>query len=385
MPRKLWGSVVRPAAVGSTRSLIGGACAGTRDRDGAGYREPRGREGAGGGGEAGRAAPSRRAAARVAAAVCGPAWMGRLVAPDTMDGCPARDAGERASAFARVGRRAIRGARRATAQRAGVPGSGRAGATSLAPLLAPSFALALVAAGPAAAAQKVDELGNLDNGLPNALDDAFAAETGSVELQGAVRYDRIRGRDVVRLFPRLQVGVAPGFEAGVSLPYTVGSGRDANRGGAAVDLLYNPIREGRWTPALAVALDAAAPVGAGRRGVETGLAVIATKTLDPAVERRVHLDLAWLHRFRPDQDERRGGYRLAVGYSQRVSPDLVAILDYVRYRQDRGERDANLFEAGLHKRITDGVTLGAAIGAGVGRDSPRLRAVVSVQIDLGTH
>ena len=304
-----------------------------------------------------------------------PAAGGLLVHSSIGGAC--RDARDRGGA----GRRAIRDARRATARRAAVPGSGRAGTASLAPWLA----LALAAAVPAAAAERVDELGNLDNGLPNALDDAFAAETGSVELQGAVRYDRVRGRDVVRLFPRLQVGVAPGFEVGASLPYTVGSGRDAGRGGAAVDLLYNPIRETRWTPALALALDAAAPVGAGRRGVETALTVIATKTLDPAVERRVHLDLGWLYRFRPDSDERRGGYRLAVGYSQRISPDLVAILDYVRYKQDRGERDANLFEAGLHKRITDGVTLGAAIGAGVGRDSPRLRAVVSVQIDLGTH
>lgn len=249
------------------------------------------------------------------------------------------------------------------------------------------LALALVAAAPAPAAARaeVDELGNLDNGLPNALDDAFAAETGSVELQGAVRHDRVRGRDTVRLFPRLQIGIAPGLEAGVSLPYTVGSGRDADRGGAAVDLLYNPNREGRWLPAFALALDAAAPVGAGRRGVEAAVAAVASKTLDPAAERRLHLNLGWLHRVRPDRDERRGAYRLAVGYSQRVSPDLVVILDYVRQRQDRGERDANVFEAGLHLRLADQVTLGAAVGAGVGRDSPRLRAVVSVQIDLGTR
>lgn len=185
--------------------------------------------------------------------------------------------------------------------------------------------------------------------------------------------------------PRLQIGVAPGLEAGVSLPYTAGSGRDANRGGAGVDLLYNPNREGRWLPAFALAPDAAAPVGAGRRGVEAGVAAIATETIDPAAERRLHLDPGWLRRFRPDRDERRGGYRLAVGYSQRVSSDPVVILDYVRQRRDRGERDANIFEAGLHHRLPDAVTLGAAVGAGVGRDSPRLRAVVGVRIDLGTH
>ena len=233
------------------------------------------------------------------------------------------------------------------------------------------------------AAAGAAELSNLDTGLPNTLDDAFAAAPGRFELHGAARYDRRVGRDAVRLLPRVQLGIVEGLQANLSLPYSVGSGRRSDPGDAGAGLLYNPNRETGWLPALAVALDYSTPIGPERRGAEVGLTAIATKTLDPAVDRRVHLNVAWLRNLDPSEEERRDRTRIAVGYSQLVASDVVVVANYVRERQERRERAANVVEAGLRYQASEAVTLGAGVGFDIGRDSPRVRALFSVQIGLG--
>ena len=85
------------------------------------------------------------------------------------------------------------------------------------------LALLLGAAPPAAA-----DVEDLDADMPTALEDAYAAPRGSIEAQGAARFDQFRRRgDTVRLFPRLQIGAADRLQASVSLPYSLGSGREA--------------------------------------------------------------------------------------------------------------------------------------------------------------
>ena len=243
------------------------------------------------------------------------------------------------------------------------------------------IAAALAAASGAGAA----ELSNLDADLPTAVDDALAAAPGRFELQGAVRYDRVHGRDAVQLLPRVQLGVVEGFQVNLALPYTVGSGRreDPGSSGGGGGLLYNFNRETGWLPAFAVALDYGKPVGSGRQSAEVGLTGIATKTISPAVDRRLNLNVAWLRTLNPDEEERRDRYRVIAGYNQLVAPNVVVVLDYVRESQERRERAANIVEAGLRYQFTDAVTLGAGAGFGVGRDSPRFRALASIQIGFG--
>lgn len=199
---------------------------------------------------------------------------------------------------------------------------------------------------------KAADLGELDSGLPTTVEDAFAVELGRFELQGAARYDRRQGRDTVRLLPRVQVGIVEGLEAEIFLPYSVGSGRQSGESNVGAGLLYNLNRERGWLPAFAVGFEVAKPVGPERRSAETELTGIVTKTLDPAMDRRLHLNVAWLRALAPNEEERR-------------------------------DRDANIVEAGLCYQLTEAVTLGAGAGLGVGWDSPRFRAIASVQIGFG--
>ena len=131
-----------------------------------------------------------------------------------------------------------------------------------------AVAVALLAAARAAGAA---ELSNLDSGLPNTLDDAFAVAPGRVELQGAVRYDHFRGGlDAVRVLPRVQVGIVEGLQANVGLPYFAGSGREIDPADPVAGVLYNFNRERGWLPAFALSADFTKRIAVGGRSAEAG-------------------------------------------------------------------------------------------------------------------
>lgn len=257
----------------------------------------------------------------------------------------------------------------------------RRGVVAPAALAAVLFAATTTVA--VAQGQGLEELNNLDINIPNTLDDAFAAERGSVTLLGAARYDRRHGHDTVRFFPRLLVGVAEGLQATVQVPYTVGSGPRADEGVFAVGALYNFNRETAWLPAFAASVEAGPSIGPDAHGGEMRLFGIASKTIDPQAWRRLHLNVAWFRTFDAGEEERRDRYRVALGYSQLLLPRTVLIADYLRETlEERGERASNILEAGVRHLVAPGLTLGGALGAGIGRDSPRFRAIFSVQFAL---
>lgn len=249
--------------------------------------------------------------------------------------------------------------------------------------VAPSLALLSALLLPPISA-RASEMGELDADVPLTVEDAFVVEPGQVELQASARYDRRKGRDVVRLQPRVEVGLAEGLEAELFFPYSMGSGRRFGESGAAAGLLYNLNRERGWLPAFAVGVEVAKPVGPERRGPETELTGIATKTIHPAVQGRLHLNVSWVHALRSSADERRDRYRVVAGYSRLLSTDVALVLDYVHQRQEeRRGRDVDILEAGVLYRLTETVAVGAGAGFGIGRDSPRFRASASIRIGFG--
>lgn len=181
----------------------------------------------------------------------------------------------------------------------------------------------------------------------------------------------------------MQFGVVEGLQVDLAPPYTVGSGRRHDPGSAGGGLLYDLNREHGWLPAFAVAAGYNTPVGPERRGAEAGLTGVATETLDPAVDRRLNPNVSRLRALDSNEEERRDRHRVIAGYSRLVASDVVAVLDHVRESQKRRERDAGVVEAGPRYQLTDAITLGAGAGFGIGRDSPRFRAIAGIQIGFG--
>ncbi|MFC7736992.1 hypothetical protein ACFQX4_14285 [Roseomonas sp. GCM10028921] len=240
----------------------------------------------------------------------------------------------------------------------------------------------LFAAGLGAAPAAAVEPDDLDLFLPSTLQDAFAGQPGEAEAQLGLRYDRRRGKDELRIFPQYQISPADGLLLNLSLPYTVGSGERANEGEAGIGFFYNLNREKGWLPAFAVAVEADTPVGPGDRGTQVQVTGIATRSIDAAAHRRIHVNASWSVRFAPSAEERHQPYRLVAGYSQLLSPQTAFILDYVRERQERGEHDSNVVELAFRHRLAERVTVGFGAGAGIGHDSPRYRLLFSVEADF---
>lgn len=229
------------------------------------------------------------------------------------------------------------------------------------------------------------EVGDLENDAPNQLEDAYVEELGRVEVFGIARFDRSRrDGDTLRLIPRVEWVPLERLQLTFGAPYAFGTSEEADRGEALFGGLFQLSEESRLLPAFALSVEAEAPIGPGRRGTETELMLIASKTLAPGpAQPRLHLNLGWVHNLDPTEEERRDGWRLVLGGSRLLSEDLAVVVNLVRESQEREQRDATILEVGLRHEIARGVVLGGAVGAGFGRDSPDFRAVVSLQFSLG--
>jgi hypothetical protein len=247
----------------------------------------------------------------------------------------------------------------------------------------PAFLVAVLLAVQAPGRGAAGEVDDLGANMPNALEDAFAGERGSLDLSGAARYEHRRDGDTLRLLPQLQWVPVERLELSLGTPYAVGSGSGANEGDVSLGALYQLNRETAWLPAFALFAEASTPFGPGERGAEIQLGGIASRTIDPGpAQRRIHVNGYWVHRLDPSNGERRDRYRFAIGYSQRMAERTVIIASLLRESQERGERDATILEAGVRHQVAQGVILGGALGARIGRDSPRFRATISLQFSL---
>ncbi|WP_043834912.1 hypothetical protein [Muricoccus aerilatus] len=234
----------------------------------------------------------------------------------------------------------------------------------------------------AASTARAGDVDDLDVFLPTTLEDAFTGEPKQGELQAGLRFDRRRGHDDLQIFPQFQASPADGLLLNVSVPYIIGSGDRANQGQVSAGALYNFNRETLWLPAFTAGIDASTPIGPGDRATQLQLTGVVTRTIDPAGNKRLHLNAAWITRFAPSAEERHNQYRVVAGYSQLLGRDTALIVDYVRERQEFGQRDANIVEVGFRHRLSERATAGFGGGAGIGRDSPRYRALFSLEVDL---
>jgi hypothetical protein len=238
-------------------------------------------------------------------------------------------------------------------------------------------------------AARATDAEDLDVNLPTVLQDARVEGRGDVEAQAAARYDDRRrrgGGEQLRLFPRLQLGLADGLQVNIGLPYTLGWRGERTGGEANLGLLYRLNHEGEgrraWLPAFALGAEVNAPVGPGDRGTELRLVGVASRTVHRESRTRLHLNLAWIQRFDPGAEERRERWRVVAGVSRPLWEDTALVANILHERQEVGERAGTILEAGLRWSPGRRVAFGAAVGTGIGPDSPRFRAALSLQVTL---
>lgn len=241
------------------------------------------------------------------------------------------------------------------------------------------FACLLVAA-PVRAADHT----NIEEGLPTELQDAYPIAFRGYELQGRFRYERQHGgADQYLLQPRLEVGIAPNAQIAIGAPFLYGDASHRGSRELELDGLYNFNQESTVVPAFALAGRLQFPTGVESAGVDTRLTVVATKTLGAiSFMPRLHLNATWAHEAGRADDERADRYIVILGYSMRVSPDVVLVADFVREQQLAEEAESNILEGGLRIQVTPQTVLVVGAGVGMGDESPDARATIGFQHSL---
>jgi len=247
-----------------------------------------------------------------------------------------------------------------------------------APVLVPWAMLAIVAAPLPAAA---DDHFNLEEGLPVSTEDAYAIEYGGQELQGVFSYERSRdGKNLFTAEPRLALGVFPGFQATPRVSYSLGNGEGRDSGSVGLDGLYQLNQQTELMPVFAVSGSLDAPYGYANSSPETGLKLIAAKSLGDEKEGRdIHLNLGWVHNYGPTEEERADRFNAGIAYAQPLTEELIGVVDIVREEELERNRAVNLFEFGARYRVAENLAVAAGVGIGFGPDSPGVRVTIGFQ------
>lgn len=227
---------------------------------------------------------------------------------------------------------------------------------------------------------------NLEEGLPLEIEDAYPIGRGSFELQGFARFERTaEGKDLYRLVPRLEVGIASNTQFTVEVPFELGPAvEDEGIGDVSASFLYNINTETLSLPALGIVGGAVFPTGPDSHGVDPFATFILTKTLGTSSHmHRVHLNLQGLYNSDAQPNEREALYKMVVGYSVRLGADTILLADYVREQEREEGKTINLAEIGLRRQVTPRLVLVAGVGVGLDDDSPDFRATIGFQFSPG--
>lgn len=221
---------------------------------------------------------------------------------------------------------------------------------------------------------------NLEENLPLQVEDAYPIAHRGREVQAIFRYDYTReNEDKLLLEPQIELGLLPNTELSISSPFFLGEADQRGRGDIEIAGLYNFNTEGLFLPALALEAQGTIPTGVSSDGFDTALKFIATKSISRMGTDRLHLNLAWLHNAAPLADEREHRYAAVLGYSRRLAADWVLVADFVRQTDRIEHEDSNILELGFRWQVTPLTVVSFGAGAGIGRESPKARAVLGFQ------
>lgn len=227
----------------------------------------------------------------------------------------------------------------------------------------------------------------IESGLPVTVEDAYPTPYLGQEFQTVIRYDKLDtdegGENLVVVEPRLELGWFRNSQFSLELPYKLGNATEADQGDIALEAFYNFNTESLQLPAFATSFTVSVPYGEDSHGAETTTTMIATKTLGKSwVNRQLHLNVSWIHKFSARSDEREDRYTAVLGYSHPLRSDMLFVGDVVREQHIEKGSTENLVEAGIRYQLTPLLILTGGAGAGFGDDSPDYRVLVGFQYML---
>lgn len=213
------------------------------------------------------------------------------------------------------------------------------------------------------------------------MEDAYPLGYGGRELQTGARYDKgADGEDQFLIQPRLEMGIAPNWQAAVTVPFQFEPDGKSGLSDVTLDAFYNFNTEGLITPAFSAALGLDLPTGSKSSGVDPNLTLIATKTLGVGQDlERLHVNLSYFVNSKPRTNERDDGVSAVLGFSRRYGSETMLLADIV-YEQEKDDDDEIvLIELGARYQTTPRNLIVLGFGAGINDASPDFRMTVGFQ------
>lgn len=243
------------------------------------------------------------------------------------------------------------------------------------------FALSLVLLGTSSVLAQSDQL-NLEGGIGTQLEDAYATAFRNRELQSFVRYDRTAdGKNLVLLNPAVEYGLFRNAQVSVAVPIRLGTADRMGSGDIQVAGLYNFNAEGFIMPAIGLGATVNVPTGLESAGLDYTLRFAATKTFLKGHPSRVHVNVRYSHNADPTtmregtqvMSERSDYWMAIIGYSGRIAPTTLLVVDFVREELRMQGQTASTLELALRRQINPRLVLSLGGGVGVAGDAPNVR------------
>src|SRR4030095_4036732 len=149
---------------------------------------------------------------------------------------------------------------------------------------------------------------DLEVGLPLSIQDAFPTEQGRQDLQGYLRFDRVRndpdGTTRFSIVPRLQIGTMTNGDLSIEIPYRLGSAKETSQGDVRIQGLYTLVGSEAAGSAFSITAGVEQPFGLDVDGLESELGVLGTQSIgtDSDGAQRIHLNASWIHNYDPTKN-----------------------------------------------------------------------------------
>lgn len=222
---------------------------------------------------------------------------------------------------------------------------------------------------------------NLEDDLGARIEDAYATAFRNREIQTSVRYRRTADKEnELQIAPAFEYGIFRNTQIEVSIPFYGGNAHTTGGKDIRVSGLYNFNQESVIIPAIAIVGRAVLPTGDKSEGVDLMGRFIITKTITSRLD-RIHINFDYNYNSKPADHtedvqplEERSKYITATfGYSGRIGPTTVVVVDYVWDQTKYKNQIQRIAELALREQVTPRLVLSLGAGVGFGEDSPKLQ------------
>jgi hypothetical protein len=231
--------------------------------------------------------------------------------------------------------------------------------------------------------------GNLDEGRPLRLDDAYAIATDERALETGAGFSLLRRGSDRGFFPiEVLYGALPNLQIGLGTtlsthPHDIDD--PVKSGDLRLSALYNFNQETLVMPAFGVKLDVNLPTGVDAKGVALGLKGIVTKSIERL---SLHFNAGYQVLTDARREERDGRYELVLGASYplgapRYTRATIVADVFTEQSADHGEANIVGAELGFRYQVTRTIVWDAGVGTEFAGPAERSPFMVTTGVSFG--